>query len=76
VNLKEIVLDYLMRNGFDGLFLPVDCACEKADLFPCGDPREDCEAGYRTPCNCGDHDWHISRTKDAKDETECGGREA
>jgi len=31
---KEIVIDYLKANGFDGLYSD-DCGCSISDLMPC-----------------------------------------
>ena len=45
VNVREIVIEYLRSNGFDGLYSPdMDCGCEISDLMPCD--RENCH------CNC------------------------
>jgi len=63
-----IVAEYLEKNGFDGLFNGFcDCACELSDLFPCGEPDiHECRAGYKRPCNCGEHDFHIGIDNDNK----------
>ena len=57
----SIVAAYLRQHGYDGLYCPhSDCACSIDDLIPCcgaGDAR--CVPGYRVPCDCGDHDFHI-----------------
>lgn len=58
----EILREYLKDNGFDGL-CNEDCGCESPDLSPGNCLAEDCQAGYRVPCDCGDHDWHIQSTK-------------
>ena len=43
---KEMVAEYLGKNGFDGLFT-YECGCEITDLFPCGNPGcIDCKPGY------------------------------
>ena len=56
----DMVCEYLERNGFDGLFnMNGDCACELPDICPCGEIGGQCTAGYRAPCDCGDHDFHI-----------------
>jgi len=59
--LSEIVRIFLDANGYDGLFNNDDCACKTSDLFPCDEPKYDCQAGYKFPCpeDCGEHDWHI-----------------
>jgi hypothetical protein len=63
MTLKEIIMLYLVSNGFDGLYFPGDCGCEVADIMPCGEPSRDCQPGYKGPCDCGDHDWHIGAVK-------------
>lgn len=53
-NLMDIVVEWLDLHGYDGLFHPDgDCACEKADIFPCGEPSINCQPGYKRPCICG-----------------------
>ncbi len=60
MNVRGIIQQYLKDNGYDGLFYPGECACKVDDLIPCNaDCYMDCEPGYVTPCNCGDHDFHI-----------------
>ncbi len=62
ITVAQIVAERLKAGGFDGLFHD-DCACDLADLFPCGAEGADCCcAGVRMPCDCdcGDgHDYHI-----------------
>ena len=58
MNVREIVQKYLKENGFDGIYND-ECACLTDDLAPCSESMDDCEPGYRGPCDCGDHDWHI-----------------
>ena len=59
MNVLKIVSDYLVANGFDGLYYD-GCGCVVGDLEPCGEIRADCEPGVRRPCDCGgDCDWHI-----------------
>lgn len=62
MTVKEIVKKYLEENGFDGLYASGNCACEVDDLMPCGDDSIHCEPGYKIPCNCGDHLFHIGPT--------------
>jgi len=59
----EIVRKYLVDNGYDGLFSEGVCACTHEDLAPCGQIEGNCTAGFKTPCNCGEHDYHIEETK-------------
>ena len=52
---------YLTESGFDGLYCSGECACDLSDLYPCDNgPYFECRPGYKTPCDCGEHDWHIS----------------
>ena len=61
----EIVENYLKASGFDGLYNGyADCACVVGDLSPCGEMSGDCQAGYKFPCNCGDHDFHIGSAEE------------
>lgn len=66
VTVKGIIAEYLRQHGYDGLYNDMygGCMCELADLMPCGGLTGDgytgdCRAGYKEPCDCGDHDWHI-----------------
>ena len=64
MTVRDIVRDYLRKHGYDGLYNDAgDCACLIDDLMPCtaceGAYVDDCEPGYKTPCDCGGHDWHI-----------------
>jgi hypothetical protein len=69
MNLRDIVKQQLETAGFDGLFNhDAECACDRNDLFPCGEPSPWCEPGYRKPCDCGEHDWHIARDKPSGDK--------
>lgn len=73
MDVKDIVKKYLEENGFHGLYEPDnECACESRDLFPCGENPQYCIAGYKVPCDCGDHDFHISAEKDDKVHLQIG----
>jgi hypothetical protein len=53
ITLKEMVKQYLEQNFYDGL-ASNECGCSKDNLFPCGEPKEDCKAAYLVNCcNCG-----------------------
>jgi len=45
----EIVKDYLISNGYTGLYSE-SCGCTVSDLAPCGAVDADCRAGYRRDC--------------------------
>ena len=48
---KNILIEYLKTNGFDGLYSPGECSCEVDDLGPCGQVCLECESGYKTDCS-------------------------
>ena len=44
---EEIVRDWLIEHGFDGLFDGKGCGCHVDDLMPCREPGSViCRAGY------------------------------
>ncbi len=49
MNVKEIVSDYILKNGYEGLFNEdSDCGCEIDDFMPCSDGMcVECQAGYK-----------------------------
>ena len=56
MTVKEIVEQWLKKNGYDGLYLDDECGCifEYDDFMPCDEPRPDCSAGYVTKGKLGD----------------------
>ena len=70
LTVQEIVKQYLKDHKYDGLFhADGNCACSvDNDLMDCCEPCQDCEAGYKNPCNCGEHDYHITRDKHPIDD--------
>jgi hypothetical protein len=61
----NIVREYLIKNGYDGLLQPGECGCALEDLAPCGEIQESCIAGYKGPCTCGegcDFDIYVKRS--------------
>ena len=58
---KEIIKEYLEKNGYDGLWNGnAPCGCLKDDLNPCGEPFDECSPGYKGACTCGEGcDWDI-----------------
>ena len=49
MNVREIVEDYLTRNGYDGM-CGDGCGCGLDDLMLCEDYCEDCQPGYKWTC--------------------------
>jgi hypothetical protein len=48
VNVREIIIEYLRSNGFDGLYNPnEDCGCQISDLMPCDEGCCNCIPGYK-----------------------------
>ena len=64
MKVEEIVEQFLRANKFDGLCNDsCGCGCVVDDLCP--NIQDDCEAGYKLLCTCGD--WVIS----ISGESEC-----
>jgi len=60
MNVYEIIKDYLIKNGYDGLFCAdYDCACLILDLQPCCEDMSRCKPGYKIQCPSGGvgYDW-------------------
>ena len=68
--LGEIVEEYLRSNSYDGLFKPGECACSVDKLMPCGQPYDNCEAGYKSAAENSDYDFMIGPLPDAESEGE------
>ena len=60
MNVKEIVLDYLSRNSYEGLFNEdSECGCSVDDFMPCSDGMSaECQPGFRLSGN-GECDFLI-----------------
>jgi len=58
MNVKEIVENYLKREGFDGLvFQDIPCGCLVGDLYGCGNEIPlDCEPGHKHDVDPADND--------------------
>ena len=60
LTLRQLVVAALAAQGCDGLYNEAgECSCLADDLAPCGHPNLDCAPGYRVPCDCGEHDFHV-----------------
>lgn len=52
MTVKEIMIEYLKANGYDGLFnRGGECGCQIDDLAPCCESFEYCEPGYLHKCS-------------------------
>jgi len=68
MTVADIIRAYLAAHGYDGLWSPDgECACLASDLRPCNEPMGSCRPGYKTPCDCGEHDWHIAAAREAEE---------
>ena len=58
MNIREIVAEWLVEHGYDGLYDPGECGCLLDDLMPCDYPSTQCQAGYKIACSGGDEcEW-------------------
>lgn len=50
MNVQSIVTDWLLANGYDGLYNgDCKCGCDTEDLMPCDNPCAlYCKAGYKS----------------------------
>ncbi len=79
--LKKITKEWLIANGYDGLYNDCgDCGCEVDDLMPCSEwMNQNCTAGYKVEyktgeeCPCGEGcPWHIQANKaEVKNDSDC-----
>lgn len=68
VDVTDILVEYLTDKGYHGLFNHEgECACLINDLGACENLYQNCTAGWLSPCDCGQHDWHISIDHGPKD---------
>ena len=50
ITAKNILSNYLAKNGYDGLVNPGECGCDKTDLIPCDGCTQDCQPAYKWWC--------------------------
>lgn len=56
MTIREIVKEYLEKNGYDGLCVD-ECDCSLKDLMPCNYVMPECKVGYFVESNlCVDCD--------------------
>jgi len=53
MTVKDILINYLKKNKYDGLYYPGECHCIPYDLIPCGNDPSECKPGVKVPCTCG-----------------------
>jgi hypothetical protein len=46
MTVKEIIKEWLIAKGYDGLYHPGDCGCNLEDLMACSEDCADCEPAY------------------------------
>lgn len=51
LTVKEIVINYLKKNNFDGLHYDSECSCKIDDLLNCGNECTECKPGNFINCN-------------------------
>ena len=65
MNVQDIVKEYLVAHGYDGLCNPdAGCGCVFYDLAPCGEWCSDCVPEYKhyIPGD-SDGDWIVTTSK-------------
>ncbi len=70
---KEIVIEYLKQNGFDGLCSD-ECGCSLDDLICCDEDFQGCEPAYASicdgkdsSCECETGETHYGPNKEIED---------
>jgi hypothetical protein len=68
---KEIVVEYIKKNGFDGLFCSdVSCGCGLDDLAPCSCDMSGCEPAYAFKSKCKGCEAVACEGRDEDDDRE------
>lgn len=64
IDVGDIIEEYLEKNGYHGLYTEFgECACLIKDIGACENISLDCIPGWMSPCDCGEHDFHITSVK-------------
>ena len=51
LSIREIIREYLVANGYEGLVnADAECGCDLEDLMACSEPGVTCKAAYRYDC--------------------------
>jgi hypothetical protein len=54
MNIREIVTEYMEKNGFTAIKAPLNCECFLGDM--CDEPSKNCQMAYKVTCiKCGEH---------------------
>lgn len=57
MTVREILKTWLVQNGYDGLYWDFqECGCLADDLMPCESCPDECQPGYKIPCECPDEE--------------------
>jgi len=65
IPVKEIVRQYLVRHGYDGLYSDLlECGCDLADLMPCDGNCHGCIPGYKVEDQSDEFEFLIAPEKD------------
>ena len=52
MTVKEILIEWLLKWGYSGLWNEDECGCGVEDLMPCDrESIQDCQPGYRVKCD-------------------------
>lgn len=59
---RDVLDEYLAAHPeYDGLVDPYgECVCKRGDLAPCGGLWGGCVLGHVVPCDCGEHEFHVT----------------
>ena len=81
MTVKEIVVEYLEKNGFDGLCnnygycVGDNCGCKKDEIYLCDNFSQVCEPAYIVKTDvcplCKEYEFCMSQEKDTN-ECPCG----
>jgi hypothetical protein len=66
MTVKEILVKWLINNGYDGLCRK-ECFCTPDDLMPCGEGFADCEPGKKCSEKCDHCDTDIKDNCESED---------
>ena len=50
MKVKKIIINYLKKNGYEGLYDSNNCGCDIKDLADCEENFSGCSPGYKKDC--------------------------